>query len=72
MVKTKNKFFSSALTPSGTKQQVVKVLKQQGTSESLIRDAGRKALLPGKRISKSGKVYWETRQNRSDAPNKSI
>jgi len=23
-------------------------------------------LLPGKRISKSGKVYWETRKNRSD------
>ena len=30
-------------------------------------DSKRKALLPGKRISKSGKVYWETRTNRSDA-----
>ena len=30
-------------------------------------DATRHALLPGKRISKSGKVYWETRSNRTDA-----
>jgi len=29
-------------------------------------DASRKALKPGKRISKTGKVYWETRANRSD------
>ena len=50
----------------------IKILKQVGTSQSLIRDQGRKALTPGKRISKSGKVYWETRQNRSDRPNKKI
>lgn len=30
-------------------------------------DSKRHALLPGKRISKTGKVYWETRANRSDA-----
>ncbi len=30
-------------------------------------DSKRKALLPGKRISKTGKTYWETRANRSDA-----
>ena len=30
-------------------------------------DSKRHALLPGKRISKTGKVYWETRKNRSDA-----
>ena len=32
-----------------------------------VRDASRKALAAGKRISKTGKVYWETRKNRSDA-----
>ena len=30
-------------------------------------DKARKALLPRKRISKSGNVYWETRRNRSDS-----
>jgi len=44
----------------------LKILPQTGTS-NLVRDRGRKALLPGKRISKTGKVYWETRKNRSDA-----
>jgi len=33
---------------------------------NLIRDIARKALAPGKRISKTGKIYWETRKNRSD------
>lgn len=30
------------------------------------RDSQRKALMPGKRISRDGNVYWETRANRSD------
>ena len=30
-------------------------------------DRARKALLAGKRISKTGKIYWETRKNRSHA-----
>jgi hypothetical protein len=30
-------------------------------------DAKRKALLPGKRVSRTGKTYWETRANRSDS-----
>jgi len=29
-------------------------------------DSSRKALAPGKRISKTGKIYWETRRSRSD------
>ena len=45
--------------------KVVKELKQRGKSD-LKRDKAREALSPGKRISKSGKVYWETRKNRSD------
>ena len=43
----------------------VKVLEQVGTSNKK-RDQMRKALAPGKRISKTGKIYWETRSNRSD------
>ena len=46
----------------------LRVLKQTAktkTDKSI--DSKRKALLPGKRISKSGNVYWETRTNRSDA-----
>jgi hypothetical protein len=35
-------------------------------------DAARKALVPGKRISKTGNVYWETRQNRTDSKGKDI
>ncbi len=41
-------------------------LKQRGTSNA-FRDKSRTALPPGKRISKTGKTYWETRANRSDA-----
>ena len=41
-------------------------LKQVGKS-NYERDVSRKALLSGKRISKSGNTYWETRRNRSDA-----
>ena len=46
--------------------QTIKVLDQVGKSNAL-RDKKRKAQLPGKRISKTGKVYWETRKNRSDS-----
>jgi len=35
-------------------------------------DASRHALRSGKRISKTGKVYWETRQNRSDKKGSNI
>lgn len=38
---------------------------QTGKSDKKI-DASRKALLPGKRISKTGKTYFESRKNRSD------
>ena len=44
----------------------LKQLKQVGKSD-LKRDMVRKALMPGKRISKNGNVYWETRKNRSDS-----
>ena len=35
------------------------------------RDKQRKALHPGKRVSKSGKTYYETRCNRADADRRS-
>lgn len=38
----------------------------------MIRDKKRNALLPGKRISKSGKIYYEKRRNRSDLLGKDI
>lgn len=45
----------------------LKVLPQVKVPKvDLERDASRKALAAGKRISKNGKVYWETRSNRSD------
>lgn len=46
---------------------IIKPLPQRPkTRKSLVRDASRQAKTPGKRVSKNGKVYWETRQNRSD------
>ncbi|MDD3071778.1 MAG: hypothetical protein PHX88_11360, partial [Methanoculleus horonobensis] len=39
--------------------------KQTGTS-STVRDKKRKAMQPGKRRSASGRIYTETRKNRSD------
>jgi len=47
--------------------RVLKILPYQtGVRASIRSDRKRKALAPGKRISKSGKIYWETRRNRSD------
>lgn len=49
----------------------VRVLDQTGKTTIKI-DAKRKALAPGKRVSSSGNVYWETRKNRSDSPGKKL
>ena len=49
-----------------------KALKQSGKVINEPRDKARKAMLPGKRMSRTGKVYWETRVNRSDAPLKTV
>jgi len=46
-------------------------LDQVGNTSKVI-DSKRKALLPGKRVSKSGNVYWETRKNRSDSSGSNI
>ena len=44
---------------------VRKFAYQRGKSNKRV-DKRRGALPPGKRISKTGKVYWESRKNRSD------
>ena len=49
----------------------LRTLPQKGKSDVKI-DKTLKALAPGKRISKSGKVYWETRKNRSDSAGKKV
>ena len=48
-----------------SKRKLVRRLPQVGTSNKKI-DATRKALPSGKRISKTGHTYWESRRNRSD------
>jgi len=49
------------------KPVVLKVARRQtGTRKSISRDRKRVALPPGKRISRTGRGYWETRRNRSD------
>ncbi|MEM4501551.1 MAG: hypothetical protein QW512_05410 [Thermofilaceae archaeon] len=50
-----------------SKPKVLKIVNYQtGKRSSLKLDRKRKALPPGKRRSKSGKIYWETRRNRTD------
>lgn len=53
-------------------KKVLRILKQTGSRTSVPRDRGRSASLPGKRLSASGKTYWETRKNRSDDIGKTI
>lgn len=48
------------------KARTIRELKQTGYRKSFLEDSFRNALMPGKRISKTGHIYWETRKNRSD------
>lgn len=52
--------------------KILRILKQTGTRIDIVRDRSRDALPPGKRVSASGNIYWETRKNRSDALKKKI
>ena len=72
MVKKKRDFNKVVILTKYNNQETIKVMKQSGKVIDALRDFSRKALMPGKRISKSGKVYWETRVNRSDMPTKRI
>ena len=42
----------------------------KGKKIDLLRDGGRKAKAPGKKVSKSGRTYWESRPNRVDLKQK--
>ena len=52
--------------------KVLKPSNRQTGKSSVRRDAKRKALRPGKRRSKSGKIYYEYRKNRSDVKGKRV
>jgi len=52
--------------------RTLRAVKYQTGRSSTKADSPRKAMLPGKRISKSGKKYWETRKNRSDKRKKRV
>lgn len=45
---------------------LINIKKQSGKIPNLPRDLARTAMYPGKRMSKKGNIYWETRKNRSD------
>lgn len=68
----KEKKFSATKEAERALIRGANILPQTGRVKDLKRDMTRKAQLPGKRVSKSGKTYWETRKNRSDAPGKNI
>ena len=53
-------------------KRALKILKQTGSRVSSVRDRGRSAMLPGKRVSRTGHVYWETRKNRTDDLGKKV
>ena len=52
--------------------RVIKVVNYQTGSSFIPRDKLYRALPPGKRRSRSGRIYWETRKNRSDKPGKKV
>jgi len=61
------------LVRSTRKPRVLKVVyRQTGSRKSISRDRLRKALAPGKRISRFGRIYYEYRKNRSDLPGKRV
>ena len=61
----------SSLGFKSLRKVVTKVPHQTGTSV-LSRDKKRKAMPSGKRISKSGRSYYEYRKNRTDLVGKSV
>ena len=64
----------SDFNPIGFKNQRrnLRTLPQVKNKDNKSIDVTRKAMLPGKRISKTGKVYWETRMNRTDSKGSNI
>ncbi len=72
MVKTQASKKESVWTKGQPKAQILRELPQVQNTKSIPRDAARKARLPGLRISKNGKKYWESRSNRSDMRGKNL
>ena len=64
--KSENITKSVKVKPKTTK--VVDIAKHQTGKSNKKVDASRSAFPPGKRISKSGKIYFEYRANRTDVP----
>lgn len=62
----KQKAVKTKAQPEKKTGKLIKYLPQRGTSNETKDTARPFAMSPGKRISKSGKIYWETRKNRSD------
>ena len=52
-------------------RRVTRILRQRGHTNIPI-DRTRKAIGSGRRVSKTGHVYWETRKNRSDQIGKNV
>ena len=61
----KKKLYAFNLSPDEY-GRVSKVLSQTGKQPNLMVDKSRRAMQPGKRTSRTGNTYWETRKNRSD------
>ena len=55
----------TAAGKKATAKRKTSTTRQTGSSSS-VRDRARKALAPGRRVSKTGSVYYERRKNRSD------
>lgn len=67
------KFKGGKIVRKKRRRRVLKILKRQtGKRKSISADRKRKALAPGKRRSRTGKIYWETRKNRSDKVGKRL
>jgi len=67
MVKTKSVWTDITTDKKKEREEVRELPQVPGTRKSIARDMARSARLPGLRRSrKSGKKYWETRENRSD------
>ncbi len=68
--KKKSSLVKKVVAKVTKRPKVVKAVKSDrkrtGEVKNKNLDAKRKALPPGKRISKSGKIYYEYRRNRSD------
>lgn len=52
--------------------RVIKPVRYQRGTSIMLLDKQLKALAPGKRRSRTGRIYWETRKNRSDKKGKRV